>query len=254
MVRRAMAALGGIERFVHAGDDVVIKPNICVAYNTYEYAATTNPWVVAALVRMSLEAGAKQVRVMDSPFGGTQEQAYSRSGIRKEVEAAGGKMEYMAGMKYKLVENPGGKWLKKYTVYEDAVKADVLINVPIAKHHSLSGLTLGMKNLMGLIAAREGIHANLFQGIADLAALFKPTLTVVDAVRILTANGPTGGSLDDVKKIDTIVASPDIVAADSYAITLFGMKPADLKFPDLAAQMGLGTSDLAKLRIEEISL
>ena len=97
LVRRAVAALGGMERFVQKGDDVIVKPNICVAYHTYEYAATTNPWVVGEVVRLALEAGARRVRVMDYPFGGSPEQAYVKSGIQEQVEAAGGQMEVMTG-------------------------------------------------------------------------------------------------------------------------------------------------------------
>lgn len=254
LVRRALAALGGMERFVRPGDDVIIKPNICVAYHTYEYAATTNPWVVAALVRLALEAGARQVRVMDYPFGGSPEEAYVRSGIQQEVQAAGGQMELMAAFKYAEVPIPQGQDLKKWTVYQDALKADVLINVPIAKHHNLARLTLGMKNLMGLIQNRSAMHRNLGQRLADLASLFRPTLTVVDAVRILVDNGPTGGRLEDVRKLDTVIASPDIVAADAYAASLFGLGPDDLAFVRAGAAMGLGRSDLSALRIEEIAV
>jgi uncharacterized protein (DUF362 family) len=254
LVRAAVAALGGVERFVRPGDDVVIKPNICVGYHTYEYAATTNPWVVGELVRLCLQGGARQVRVMDSPFGSGPEQAYHVSGIQEQVEAAGGRMEIMPGFKFVRTEIPLGRDLTEWDLYEDALRADVLIDVPIAKHHSLARLTLGMKNLMGLIRDRPAMHRNLGQRLADLASRFQPTLTVVDAVRILVAHGPTGGSLDDVRKLDTLIASPDIVAADSYAATLFELRPDELAYVRAAAEMGLGSSDLSGLKIEEITL
>jgi len=254
LVQRALAALGGIERFVRQGDDVIVKPNMCVGYHTYEYAATTNPWVVAELVRQCLAAGARRVRVMDQPFGSGPEEAYRRSGIEEQVKAAGGQMEIMASFKFVSTAFPLGVDIKKWDLYDDALKADVLIDVPIAKHHSLARLTLGMKNLMGLIRNRSSIHSNMGQRLADLASRFQPTLTVVDAVRILTANGPTGGSLGDVKKLDTVIITPDIVAADSYAATLFGMKPDDLSYVRAATAMGLGRSDLQELKIEEISV
>lgn len=252
LVRRALAAFGGIEKFVPRDASIIIKPNICVAYHSYEYAATTNPWVVGALVKACLEAGARSVQVMDFPFGGTPQEAYAISGIQEQVEAAGGKMAYMPGFKYVNVDIPGGLDLKQTKVFGDVLKADVLINVPIAKHHSLARLTLGMKNLMGLIQNRSAIHANLGQRLADLTSLFRPTLTVVDAVRILMDNGPTGGDLGDVKKLDTIIISPDIVAADSYATTLFGLQPEDIAYIPAAAAMGLGRSDLKSLKIEEL--
>jgi uncharacterized protein (DUF362 family) len=130
----------------------------------------------------------------------------------------------------------------------------VLINVPIAKHHSLARLTLGMKNLMGVIQDRSAIHQDLGQRLADLSSVVRPALTVVDAVRMLMANGPTGGSLDDVYLANTVIASADIVAADSFAATLFGLKPEDLGYVRAGVEMGVGRSDLASLRIEEINL
>lgn len=252
LVRRALAALGGMERFVHRGDDVIIKPNICVAYHSYEYAATTNPWVVAGLVKLCREAGARRVRVMDSPFGGTAEQAYVRSGIQEQVVASGGVMEVMSRFKFVPTEVLQGVDIQRWDIYEDVLKADVLINVPIAKHHNLARLTLGMKNLMGVIDRRPDMHSNLGQRLADLTSRIRPTLTVVDAVRILTAHGPTGGNLDDVKKLDTVIVSPDIVAADSYAATLFGLQPQDLAYVRAATAGGLGRSALRSLKVEEI--
>ncbi|MGB9870835.1 MAG: DUF362 domain-containing protein [Anaerolineae bacterium] len=252
LVRRAIHALGGMGRFVRPGADVIIKPNICIAYHTYEYAATTNPWVVAALVRMAYEAGARRVRVMDHPFGGMPEEAYARSGIADQVRAAGGEMEVMARIKFVETEIPQGLDLRQCAIYDDILKADVVINVPIAKHHSLARLTLGMKNLMGTIWDRPMMHRNLGQRLADLASRIRPTLTVVDAVRILTAHGPTGGNLDDVRKLDTVIASPDIVAADAFAATLFGLRPEDLDYVRAGVAMGLGRADLENLRIAEV--
>jgi uncharacterized protein (DUF362 family) len=254
LVRQALAALGDLGRFVPRGASVIIKPNICVAH-PYQYAATTNPWVVGTLVKMSFEAGAGSVRVMDYPFGTTAEGGYATSGIREQVEAAGGEMAYMTPLfKYVKTPIPDGIDLKEVEVYEDILKADVLINVPIAKDHSSTRLTLGMKNLMGVILDRDSIHLNLGQRIADLTSLVRPELTVVDAVRILVANGPSGGGdLNNVRKIDTIIASPDIVAADSFATTLFGLQPADIEYIVQGAAMGLGRMDLQNLVIKELS-
>jgi uncharacterized protein (DUF362 family) len=129
----------------------------------------------------------------------------------------------------------------------------VLINVPIAKNHeSEARLTLGMKNLMGVVQDRGAMHISLVQCIADLAALVRPQLTVVDAVRILTRNGPRGGRLADVQKLDTVIASPDIVAADSYAASLFGLSPADIRYISAAVELGVGRSDLENLIIQEL--
>jgi uncharacterized protein (DUF362 family) len=254
LVQAAIDALGSIEHFVKKGDDVIIKPNICVAYHTYEYAATTNPDVVGALVKLCVGAGARRVRVMDQPFGGTAEQAYERSGIAKTVKEAGGEMEVMSPIKFKKIAIPDGRDIKEWQVYIDAIDADVLINVPIAKHHNLGRLTLGMKNLMGLILKRPEFHFNLGQRLADLTSLLRPELTVVDAVRILTNHGPTGGSLEDVKIMNTVIASHDILAADAYAATLFGLAGFDIPAIRAGVEMGLGTIDLETVKVEEISI
>ena len=254
LVRRALAAIGGMELFIPKGAKVVIKPNICTAYHPYEYASTTNPWVVGALVKMALEAGAGDVTVMDYPFGGSAEDAYVISGIQEQVEAAGGKMVFMSRLKFVETKIPKGKKINKWPIYEDVLKADVLINVPIAKDHGLAKLTLGMKNLMGVVQNREGLHSSIGQRLADLASRVYPTLTIVDAIRMLSYGGPTGGDLNAVKKIDTIIVSRDIVAADSYAASLFDLQPDELSFVKAGVEMGLGRSDLQNLKIEEIAV
>jgi uncharacterized protein (DUF362 family) len=253
LARKALDMLGGMGRFVKKGDNVIIKPNIGPAMRTYEYAATTNPWLVAAVVKLCMEAGAGRVRVMDKPFSGSAESGFINSGIREQVEKAGGVIELMSRLKYVSTEIPLGKDIKKWDIYEDILKADVLINMPIAKQHGSSKLTLGMKNLMGTINSAQMFHMNIHQRIADLASRIRPTLTIVDAIRILTANGPTGGNLKDVEKLDTVIAGTDIVAVDSYCTSLFGLKPADVPYITIAAAMGLGTSNLEGLVIKEAS-
>jgi uncharacterized protein (DUF362 family) len=251
LARKVVEMLGGIGRFVKKGDNVIIKPNIGPAMRSYEYAATTNPLLVGTVVKMCLEAGAGRVRVMDKPFSGSADSGYVNSGIREQVEKAGGEMELMSRARYVSTEIPLGKDIKKWDIYGDILKADVLINMPIAKHHNASRLTLGMKNLMGAISMAQMFHMNLHQRIADLASRIRPSLTIIDAIRILTANGPTGGDLKDVKKLDTVIAGADIVAVDSYAASLFGLKPDNIQHIRIAASMGLGSSDLDALTIEE---
>jgi uncharacterized protein (DUF362 family) len=254
ITRAAVGSLGGMASFVKAGSDVIIKPNICVDYHPPEYAVTTNPTVVATLVTMCLEAGAGRVRVMDYGFGGTSRSAYEISGIQAAVEAAGGEMHFMTRAKYGEVDIPGGRDMKSINIYRDILEADTLINVPIAKTHSAATLTLGAKNLMGVVLDRNMMHRNLHQRIADLTSLVMPNLTVVDAVRILTAHGPTGGDLADVRQMDTVIASRDIVAADAYAATLFGLTAADVGYIQYCADMGLGTLDLNSINIQEINV
>lgn len=254
MVRRSLAAIGGIERFVPSGANVIIKPNICTDYYTYEYGATTNPLVLGTLASLVLSAGASRVRVMDNPFGGTAVSAYRRSGIEDAITAAGGEMEVMNKNKFRKAEIQDGLDIKEWVFYQDILDADVVINVPIAKHHGTTGLTLACKNLMGTILNRGQIHDNIHQRIADLVSRVKPALTIVDAVRTLMRGGPTGGNLDDVRLANTVIASADIVAADAYAATLFGLTGADIGYIRAAADMGLGTMDLSSIKVEEISV
>ncbi len=255
LVQRSIAAIGGIERFVRPGNDVIIKPNICTAYREPEYAATTNPTVVAALVTLCLGAGAARVRVMDGPFSGGPEEAYDRSGIAPAVAAAGGGMEIMARMKFQDTPVSHGLSLASCHVYQDILDADVLIDVPVAKHHGNTILSLGMKNLLGIVDDAPSYHkAQMAERVVDLNTVVRPHLVVVDAIRILLNNGPTGGSLDDVKRMDTIIASHDIVAADSFAATLFGRTGPDLPIVRAGARKGLGTMDLGAVKIEELAV
>ena len=250
----ALAAIGGIERFVKPGHDVIIKPNICTDYHPPEYAVTTNPVVVGTLVKLCLGAGARHVRVMDNPFGGTAGSAYAISGIAEAVESAGGEMEVMSPVKYASFDIPEGKDIKSWNIYRDIIEADVVINVPIAKTHSMTRLTLGGKNFLGVVPNPNQIHQNIGQRIADLVSLIRPELTVIDAMRILITHGPTGGDLSDVKQTNTVIASHDIVAADAYAATLFDMQGRDISYIKASAKMGLGIIDLSSIKIEEVNL
>jgi uncharacterized protein (DUF362 family) len=266
LVRRAVAAIGGIRRFVPPGAKVLIKPNVCVSNRRYDFAATTNPWVVGALVKLCREAEAGRILIYDFPFGGPAAEAFQVSGIAEQVLAAGGEVEYVQYDKFQPVEMTGNVALGYASIYSEVLSADVVIDVPIAKHHGGAGLTLAMKNLMGTIRDRPAICGTntKHRKIAELAAYIHPDLTVIDAVRILLAGGPSGGSKGDVRKIDTVIASADIVAADAYAATLFAdyapawfasyADPNHLGYVKYAAAMGLGRSDLASLDIEEIAV
>lgn len=260
LTRAAIAAIGGIGKFVPKGANVLIKPNYCVN-RKYEYAATTNPWVVAALVKMSLDAGAAKVLVFDFPFGGLSNVTAVTSGIAEQAMAAGGQMEYVDVNKFITADLPDGRSLKKAAFYSEVTNADVVINVPIAKDHSTTGLTLGMKNMMGTIRNRSAIHADIYRMIADLAVFVRPELTVIDAVRILIHHGPEGGNLRDVVKLDTVIASADVVAADAYAASrVFNpyksqySDPNNLGYIKYGVEWGLGRSDLANLNIAEIKV
>jgi uncharacterized protein (DUF362 family) len=256
VTRAALAAIGGMERFVKRGANVIIKPNVCVVPPSYEYAYTTNPTVVGTLVEMCLAAGAGRVRVMDRPFGGPAGEAYVASGIAEAVTRAGGETEVMQGTKFRRVGVPAGRRLSEMEIYDEILEADLVINVPIAKHHNTTGLTLGCKNLLGVVPNPGRFHntGDLHQSIADLVSAVRPALTVVDAVRILTNWGPASGTLSDVQLENTVVASHDVVAADSYATRFFFRTPQHIGYIKKAAAMGLGTMDLDSVRLEEIRL
>jgi uncharacterized protein (DUF362 family) len=252
IVTAAVDALGGIKRFISRGDIVVVKPNIGWD-RTPEQAANTNPEVVAAVVRLCFEAGAKKVKVFDRPVNDPR-RCYVQSGIAPAVSALGAEAGYMDDRKFRDMAL-NGLALKSWPLYTDIFEADKVINIPIAKHHGLAKLTLSMKNWMGVMGgSRRQIHQKLDESLVDLSMKIKPTLTILDAVRILTANGPQGGSLEDVKKLDTVVAGVDPVAVDSYGATFFGMKGSDLGYVTLGHKLGLGQMDLNKMRIVKINV
>ena len=249
ITKEALAALGGMKRFIAKGDKVMIKPNIGWD-RTPELAATTNPEVVKTLVELSFEAGAKEVTVMDNTTNQAQ-RCYARSGIAEAAKAAGAKVPFVNEFRLKKMALKG-EWLKEWEVFTDFVEADKLINVPIAKHHSLCRLTIGMKNWLGAIGgARNQLHQKLDEGMVDLAAFFKPQLTVLDAYRILTRNGPQGGRTSDVKLQKTVVASIDPVAAETVAAGFFEIRPDELVYLGIAQKRGLGQTNLEKLIIEK---
>ena len=253
MVTKAVEMLGGIARFVSKGDNVVIKPNIGWARRP-EQAANTNPEVVAAIVRLCKSAGAGKIKVFDNTCNETK-RCYVMSGIQKAAENAGADVIYVFPQKFKKTDIPNGKILKSWQFYKDALDADVFINVPIVKHHSLSRMTMGMKNMMGILGGNRGkIHNQFDQKLADINTVVKPTLTILDAVNVLMRNGPVGGNVNDVKSFNTIVAGVDPVAVDSYGASFFDLKGMDLGFLRKAHAMGLGEIDLSLVKVNELNL
>ncbi len=256
-VRRAVELLGGMRSFVAKGDRVFIKPNISWDRRP-EQAATTNPEVVRTVVEMVKEAGASKIIVADNTCNDAR-RTYKTSGIREAAEAAGADVPFMEKRKF-VKMGLGGKVLTDWEVYQDAVEADKIINVPIAKHHGLSEVTLSMKNLMGLIGGRRDLlHQNLPESIVELTSFFKPTLTILDAIRILKANGPQGSTLGDVERLDTVAASVDPVKIDAFGITLFGKSissdnPLDYPHIRLAEERGIGSADFKSRGFRKITL
>jgi uncharacterized protein (DUF362 family) len=247
ITREAIAALGGMKTFVARGDKVVIKPNIGWD-RTPEMAACTNPEVVRTLVELVLDAGAKKAVVIDNTTNQAK-RCYVRSGIQEAVKQAGGDMLFVDDYRIKKMAL-NGAWLKDWEICLDVVESDKIINVPIAKHHSLTGVTLGMKNWYGLIGGnRNRLHQRIHESIVDLTAFAKPTLTVLDGYRVLMRSGPTGGSLADVEQKNTVVAGTDPVAIDAYAARAWwDLGLPRLRFLALGEQAGLGRVDFESLR------
>lgn len=254
MFDQAMASLGGMQPFVPRGSKVVVKPNIGWDV-TPERGANTNPALVGRIVEHCRQAGAREVTVFDhtcDPWA----QSYKSSGIERAVRDAGGKI--VSGNNegyYQRIALPRGARLTEVKVHGLLVEADVLINVPVLKHHSSTMLTIGMKNLMGVVWDRGYWHRNdLHQCIADFMTYRQPDLTVIDAYNVMRQNGPRGVSAADIVRMQALIVSTDPVAADAAAAKLFGTEPGDIPYIQLAADMGLGRMDLGNLSINRIRL
>ena len=254
MFDKGIASLGGISNFVKKGQKVVIKPNIGWDV-TPERGANTNPKLVGRIVQHCLNAGAKEVFVFDHTCDNWT-RCYSDSGIERAVKDAGGKIVSGATEGYyHEVEIKRGKAIKNAKVHELILESDVFINVPVLKHHMAGKLTMGMKNLMGVVWDRPEWHRNdLQQSIADFATFKKPTLTVVDAYLVMMKNGPRGTSKEDVALMKQQIISTDIVAADAAAAKIYGMEPDEIPYIKIADEMKIGRKDLNKLNINRIKL
>jgi uncharacterized protein (DUF362 family) len=247
----SLDAIGGIGRFVKPGEKVTIKPNVGWD-RTPAQAANTNPILVGEMVRLTLAAGASEVIVTDVTCNDPR-RCFVRSGIREAAEAAGAKV-ILANEDDYVQADLGGKLLTEWPVLKHFIETDRLINMPIVKQHSLSGCTLAMKNLYGIIGGRRNqLHQQIDQSIVDLAAYCRPTLTVTDATRVLLRGGPQGGSLDDVAIENTVICATDQVAADSRGAEFLGLNGSQVGHIVLAEQAGLGLVDYRAAGYREIA-
>jgi len=253
MTVKAVEAIGGMERFVKKGDVVLVKPNIGWDRNP-EQAGNTNPQVVAALVDLSFKAGAKRVNVFDVTCNEAR-RCYTNSGIESAALKSGAVVYHPEDWDTVKANFAHKSPMQDWPVLKDAIECDVLINVPVLKHHSLTRLTLSMKNLMGVCGGNRGIiHQNIGEKIVDLTGFMNPELTVIDAYRVLVRHGPTGGDLSDVETMKKIVVAADPTLADIVACDIAGVRPSDVPYVQSAIRRGFGITDASKADIIKITV
>lgn len=250
LTKKAIEALGGMERFVKKGDVVWIKPNIAWD-RTPEQAANTNPDVIRTLIELCFNAGAKKIKIGDNTVNDATK-SYPKSGIEAVAKEMGAEVVYLDRSRFKEMDINGER-VKKIPIYPEIIECDLVISVPVAKHHAATTVTLAMKNYMGVIENRRMFHQDLPTCIKDITAYMKPKISVLDAIRILTANGPQGGDLKDVKRMNIVAASVDIVALDAFGAEILGYNPYEIGTVKKAYDSGLGQIDYKnKLKFQEI--
>jgi uncharacterized protein (DUF362 family) len=250
LVRKALAALGGMGRFISRGDIVVVKPNI--GWDRMPvHAANTNPDVVGAVITQAFEAGAKKVIVADGSCNDPN-RCFQRSGIWRKAYSLGAEVVLPAEHRFRTTRMKG-ELLDEWPIFTTLIDADKVINVPVAKHHNLAKFTAGMKNWYGILGGRRNrLHQSIDMSIADLATFMRPSLVVIDAMRVLVRNGPQGGNIDDTKVMNTVVASVDQVAADAFACTLIGQHRDNIPYLKMGHDRGIGTMFWENLRVKEV--
>lgn len=252
LTRMVFDAAGGIKQFISKGDVVVVKPNLSWARQP-QLAATTHPEVLEAVIELCRDAGAGKVRIVDHTIHDAR-RCFAISGAGKVAKKTGADLIYPRSSLMRRMKIRGER-LDVWPVFVPTVEADKLINLPVAKHHALTTLTLGMKNWIGSVGGnRSALHQDIHQTIVDLAQFFKPTVTLIDAIRIMTRNGPSGGSASDVAVKNTLILSDDPVAADAKAALIFGRKPKSLGFIRLAQKHGLGGYNFTDLNQKRVTV
>jgi uncharacterized protein (DUF362 family) len=244
----AIKLLGGIGRFIKKGDTVLIKPNVAFATPPM-LNATANPQLVAQVVTLCFQAGAKSVIVADNPINDPAS-CFTVSGIAKEASKAGAKIMLPQPKFMRRTTVKNARLIRDWPIFYEPLKnADKVIGISPVKDHHRSGASMSMKNFYGLLAGPRNIfHQDINTIIAELALMIKPTLVILDGTVSMITNGPTGGSTADLKKTATLIASTDPVAADAFACSLLGLKPDDLPYIKLAQNLGAGTSDYKSLK------
>jgi uncharacterized protein (DUF362 family) len=241
MVEAALKAMGGVHQFIKKGDVVIIKPNVAFDKNP-DLAATTPPDTLAAVVKLCLGAGARKVIVADNPIN-NPESCFFKTKVGEAAFRAGAELMMPQDSFFEPLyvggETITGTWKMFYRPFREATK---VIGISPVKDHNLCKATITIKNWYGLLGnPRNQFHQNIHGIISDFALMMKPTLVIADGRKLLMRNGPTGGSLNDVKRGDTIVVGTDCTSVDSWCVTRLLEKPRhEIIYLDKVIQRGLG--------------
>jgi len=240
--------------FVSSTGSLALKVNAAFTREPEE-GANTSPQIVDAFLAECQNRQVKDLIIPEYPVHHAQ-QCFKKSGILKVVNDRGYDMIDMARHKqyFKEVKLPDAKSLTGARVTRQFIEADMVINIPVAKHHGGATLSMAMKNWMGAVEDRKIFHRkNLHQCIADICTIIMPNWTIIDASRIMMDHGPQGPTTN-MKYPDLLIISKDQVAADAYASTLFHDSPLQVEYLKIAGQMKLGQIDLAMMNIHKIEV
>jgi uncharacterized protein (DUF362 family) len=237
-LRLAVKSIGGMESFIEKGDRVLIKVN----------AAFASPQMLSATTRLCLGAGASSVIVTDNPINDPSS-CFALSGIADAARSAGAQLFLPRDDAFSPFTVPDGKLIRNWPILYGPLKnINKIIGTAPVKDHHRSGASMIMKNWYGLLGGRRNIfHQDIQTIITELAMMIRPTLVVLDGTTTMITNGPTGGSLADLKDTNTMIAGTDQVAVDACGATLLGRSLNDLPFIGMAEAAGLGTADYQSL-------
>lgn len=251
-VQQAFQALGGMTAFVKPGERVLLKVNAAFA-SPPTLGATSHPDLVAAVIKLCLEAGASQVSVTDNPINDPAS-CFALTGIDAAARRAGARMVFPRESLFQRFSLSGGRLIRDWPVLVGPlIQADRIIGMAPVKDHHRSGASMTLKNWYGLLGGRRNIfHQDVHTIIQELAMMIRPTVVVLDGMQTMLTNGPTGGSLSDLKPTGTMIVSSDPVATDAAGASLLDKQPGDLPFIAKAQAVGVGTADYRSLDLKEI--
>jgi len=245
-IKKAIDDLGGINKFVKRGNSVLLKPNLLSAKSP-ETAATTHPSVVEAVGELVKDCGAK-VFIGDSPAIGNWGNIIQTTGMTKIAQRLGAKLIHfdtpVQAQKNKIHR------FKFLEITKEALKADVMINLPKLKTHTQMYLTLGVKNLFGCVVGKKKAQRHMEAGkdsrqfarmLVEIYGSISPALTIMDGIVGMEGNGPGSGP---PKSIGLILASTDAVALDRIVCEILGAKKEKLLTLAAAKELGYGNTEL----------